>query len=76
MLKKGKEEIIYLLNRCIEKFEKDKKYLILVPRIILMEQLKEEIVKHKPEFKNNIQCIASRPSSKMKAEEYIKNLRQ
>ena len=35
----------------------DKKYLILVPRIILMEQLKEEIVKHKPKLKNKIQLI-------------------
>ena len=33
------------------------KYLILVPRIILMEQLKEEILKHKPKYKNNIQLI-------------------
>jgi superfamily II DNA or RNA helicase len=33
------------------------KYLILVPRIILMEQLKEELIKHKPEFTNGIQCI-------------------
>jgi superfamily II DNA or RNA helicase len=41
----------------IHSLETDKKYLILVPRIILMEQLKEEIIKHKPEFKNKIQCI-------------------
>ena len=34
-----------------------KKYLILVPRIILMEQIQDEIIRHKPEFKNNIQCI-------------------
>ena len=38
-------------------FKKDEKYLILVPRIILMEQLKDEIIKRKPEFKNNIQLI-------------------
>jgi len=35
----------------------NQKYLILVPRIILMEQLKDEIIKHKPEFKNTIQTI-------------------
>ncbi len=31
--------------------------LILVPRIILMDQLKEEIIKHKPKYKNKIQLI-------------------
>jgi superfamily II DNA or RNA helicase len=37
---------------------KDKlKYLILVPRIILMYQLKEEIIKHKPKMKSKIQLI-------------------
>ena len=35
----------------------NKRYLILVPRIILMEQIKTEIIKHKPEFKNKIQTI-------------------
>lgn len=35
----------------------DKKYLILVPRIILMEQIKEEIIKHKQILKNKIQMI-------------------
>ena len=43
----------------IHSFQKNKKYLILVPRIILMEQLKEEIIKHKPELKNTIQDIKS-----------------
>ncbi len=33
------------------------KCLILVPRIILMDQLKEEIIKHKPKYENNIQLI-------------------
>jgi superfamily II DNA or RNA helicase len=33
------------------------KYLILVPRIILMEQLYDEIIKHKPKYKNKIQFI-------------------
>jgi superfamily II DNA or RNA helicase len=41
----------------IYSMKKNKKYLILVPRIILMEQLMNEIIRHKPEFKNNIQCI-------------------
>ena len=36
-----------------------KKYLILVPRIILMEQIKDEIIKFKPHFKNKIQCIGN-----------------
>jgi superfamily II DNA/RNA helicase len=35
----------------------NKRYLILVPRIILMDQIKTEIIKHKPEFTNNIQTI-------------------
>jgi mevalonate pyrophosphate decarboxylase len=42
--------IIYSMNE-------NKRYLILVPRIILMEQIKKEIIKHKPEFKNQIQTI-------------------
>ncbi len=37
--------------------KKDCKYLILVPRIILMEQLKQEIIDHKPELLNEIQMI-------------------
>jgi len=41
----------------IHSFINDKHYLILVPRIILMEQVKEEIIKHKPELKNSIQLI-------------------
>ena len=37
---------------------KDKfKYLILVPRIILMDQLKKEIIQHKSNLKNKIQLI-------------------
>jgi len=35
----------------------DLKYLILVPRIILMDQLKKEIIKHMPILKNKIQLI-------------------
>ena len=41
----------------IHSMENDKKYLILVPRIILMDQLKDEIIKHKPEFTSEIQTI-------------------
>jgi superfamily II DNA or RNA helicase len=47
----GKNSII------IHSIENNKKYLILVPRIILMEQLKEEIIKFKPKFKKHIQCL-------------------
>lgn len=35
----------------------DLKYLILVPRIILMDQLKKEIIKHNSKIKNKIQLI-------------------
>jgi superfamily II DNA or RNA helicase len=38
----------------IYSMEDNKKYLILVPRIILMEQLNNEIIKHKPHLKNKI----------------------
>ena len=47
----GKNSII------IYSMKVDKKYLILVPRIILMDQLKKEIIKHKPNMKNKIQLI-------------------
>jgi hypothetical protein len=40
-----------------------KKYLILVPRIILMEQIKDEIIKHKSQYKNKIQCIGDNNNS-------------
>jgi len=43
----------------IHSFKDNKKYLILVPRIILMEQLKEEIIKHKPKLKSKIQLIGN-----------------
>jgi superfamily II DNA or RNA helicase len=42
--------IIYSMNN-------ELKYLILVPRIILMEQLKNEIIKHNSKIKNKIQLI-------------------
>ncbi len=35
------------------------KYLVLVPRIILMEQLKDEIIKCKPNWKTKIQTIGN-----------------
>ena len=47
----GKNSVI------IYSLKENKKYLILVPRIILMEQLKKEIIKHKPNMKKYIQLI-------------------
>jgi superfamily II DNA or RNA helicase len=41
----------------IHSLKENNKYLIFVPRIILMEQLKKEILIHKPELKNKIQLI-------------------
>lgn len=38
-------------------FKDNLKYLILVPTIILMEQINKEIIKYKPELKNQIQLI-------------------
>ena len=49
----GKNSVI------IYSLEKNKKYLILVPRIILMDQLKEEIIKHNSKIKNKIQLIGN-----------------
>ena len=43
----------------IYSFKKNKKYLILVPRIILMEQLEIEIIKRKPKYNGEIQCIGN-----------------
>ncbi len=47
----GKNSVI------IYSLDDSKKYLILVPRIILMDQLKTEIIKHKPHMKKHIQLI-------------------
>jgi len=47
----GKNSVI------IHSLRENKKYLILVPRIILMDQLKKEIIRHKPNMKNKIQVI-------------------
>jgi hypothetical protein len=41
----------------IYNFLNDKKYLILVPRVILTEQLHDEIIKHYPKTKNKILII-------------------
>jgi len=41
----------------VHSLEPNKKYLILVPRIILMEQIQDEIKKHNPKLKNKIQLI-------------------
>ena len=41
----------------VHSLELNKKYLILVPRIILMEQIQDEIKKHNPKLKNKIQLI-------------------
>jgi hypothetical protein len=49
----GTGKNIVIINSIIP----DKKYLILVPRIILMDQLKEEIIKYRPSLKNTIQTI-------------------
>ena len=47
----GKNSVI------IYSMKPDLKYLILVPRIILMEQLKNEIIKHNSKMKSKIQLI-------------------
>jgi superfamily II DNA or RNA helicase len=41
----------------IHSLEPKKKYLILVPRIILMEQIKDEIINYNSKLKNKIQLI-------------------
>ena len=41
----------------VNSLEPNKKYLILVPRIILMEQIQDEIKKHNPKLKNKIHLI-------------------
>ena len=60
----GKENIIISIPTgtgknfiIVHSLEPNKKYLILVPRIILMEQMQDEIKKHKPKLKNKIQLI-------------------
>lgn len=41
----------------VNSLEKNKKYLILVPRIILMEQIKEQILKFNKKLEPKIQCL-------------------
>ena len=50
-----------------------KRYLILVPRIILMEQIKSEIIKHRPELKSKIQTIGDNNS---KYDDVLNNLKR
>jgi superfamily II DNA or RNA helicase len=65
IIKKNNNVIISLPTGCGKNIviihsletEHNKKYLILVPRIILMEQIMDEIIQYKPELKNKIQCI-------------------
>ena len=45
-----------------------KKYLILVPRVVLEEQLKEYILKLRPEWKHKIQLIDSDRSKELKGD--------
>lgn len=73
---KNKNVIICIPTGCgknliiINSLEEDKKYLILVPRIILMEQLKNEILKYYPAWKNRIQLIGDK-NDNFKEEKYI-----
>jgi superfamily II DNA/RNA helicase len=63
IINKNKNVIISLPTGCgknvviIYSINEKKRYLILVPRIILMEQIKTEIIKHRPDLKNKIQTI-------------------
>jgi len=63
IINKNKNVIISLPTGCgkniviIYSINEKKRYLILVPRIILMEQIKTEIIKHIPDLKNKIQTI-------------------
>jgi superfamily II DNA or RNA helicase len=63
LINKSDNVIISLPTGCgkniiiIYSIDENKRYLILVPRIILMEQIKTELIKHKPELKNKIQTI-------------------
>ena len=41
----------------VKSMEADKRYLILVPRIILMDQMKDMILKFHPEWKKDIECL-------------------
>jgi superfamily II DNA or RNA helicase len=63
IINKSSNSIISLPTGCgkniiiIFSIDINKKYLILVPRIILMEQIKAELINHRPELKSKIQTI-------------------
>ena len=64
LIMKNKENLIISLPTgtgknfiIVNSLLKDKKYLILVPRIILMEQIQAEIIKHNSDFEEDIQLI-------------------
>ena len=63
LIKKSKNIIISIPTGCgknsiiIFSMIDGMRYLILVPRIILMEQLKKEIIEKRPELKKYIQCL-------------------
>ena len=47
----------------IQSFVENEKYIIFVPKCILIDQLKDEIIKFKPMLKNKIQCIGDNNKS-------------
>ena len=47
----------------VNSLEPNKKYLILVPRIILLEQIQNEIIEHNPKLKSKIQLIGDSNNS-------------
>jgi hypothetical protein len=63
IVKKKQNTIISIPTGCgknsviIFSLKPDRKYLILVPRIILMDQFKDELIKRRPEFKKLIHTI-------------------
>jgi superfamily II DNA or RNA helicase len=63
LIKKSKNIIISIPTGCgknsiiIFSMIDGMRYLILVPRIILMEQMKSEIIEKRPELKKYIQCL-------------------
>lgn len=63
IIKSNENSVVCLPTGCgkniviIYSLEDDKRYLILVPRIILMDQLYDEIIKHKPQYRDDIECV-------------------
>jgi superfamily II DNA or RNA helicase len=47
----------------VNSLQANKKYLILVPRIILLEQIQDEIIDHNPKLKSKIQLIGDSNNS-------------